>query len=213
MNVQKFIFRKIYQDRDLKYILYCIHWCYLKIIESESIVINKENDIRDLFISEEYLENHSIKENLGIGHYLFDKEIQTKDGRVDIRVLDMIQVMNGVFKPYYYIECKRIDDNVSHYSNSLNNKYINDGINRFVSEKYPTYLESNGMLGFIVKSIDIVENTKKITGLEPYIFIDNFSYSYKSNHITVSNKRITLYHLMLDFSSKINSTNKIDEVS
>lgn len=207
MNVQKFIFRKIYLERDLKYILYCIYWCYLKIIESESIIINKENDIRDLFVSDKYLNNHSIKENLGIGQYLFDKEIQTDDGRVDIRVLDMIQIMDGVYNPHYYIECKRIDDEISHYSNSLNNKYINEGINRFVNEKYPTYLEANGMLGFVVKSIDIIENTKKITGLEPFSFIENFRYSYKSSHITSSNKNITLYHLMLDFSSRINSLN------
>ncbi|MEA4981535.1 MAG: hypothetical protein VB066_02350 [Paludibacter sp.] len=213
MNVQKFIFKETYQDRDLKYILYCIYWCYLKIIESESIVINKENDIRDLFISDEYLDNHSIKEDLGICQYMFDKEIQTLDGRVDIRVVDMIQKIKGIYKPYYYIECKRIDDVTPNYSNSLNNKYINEGINRFVNEKYPTYLEANGMLGFVVKSIDIMENTKRITGLEPYIFIDNFSYTYKSNHSTTSNKTITLYHLMLDFSSKINSLNKSEEVS
>lgn len=208
MNIsQDNIFVKKYQDRDLKYILSCIYDCYLEILQSNIIINNDENGIRDLFISDEYLDNHLIKEKLGIGQYKFDKEIHTIDGRVDIRVLDMIKTMKGEYKPYYFIECKRIDGLNSHYQTSLNNKYVNDGINRFITEKYPTHLEANGMLGFVVNKIDIKENTRRITILKDYQFIDNFDLSYISEHTTItSNKKIILYHLMLDFSSKINSS-------
>ena len=210
MNVSKFkTFAITYKERDLKYILYCIHYCYLKILQSTITVNNDENKIRDLFISDEYLDNHLLKEKLGIVTYKFDKEIQTDDGRVDIRVLDMVKTMSGIYNPYYYIECKRIDDENTHYKSSLNNKYFNEGATRFINEKYPTYLEANGMIGFVVKKIDIEDNSKKITILEPYKFIENFDYSYKSNHTTKSNKKIILYHLMLDFSDKISHKYKV----
>ena len=199
MNTSKFLFSIEYQDRDLKYILNCIYHCYLDIISSEISIVNKENDIRDVFISDNYLDNHLIKEDLGIIHYKFDKEIQTKDGRVDIRVLDMIKTMQGEYKPYYYIECKRIKGDKVY-----NDKYIKDGINRFVEEKYPTHYGVNGMIGFVVKSIDIAENTKYFTDLKEYKFIEGLNHSYASNHTTkLARKKITLYHLMLDFSSLI----------
>lgn len=195
------IFIKSYQMRDLKYIMSCIYTCYLRIIKSGVVVKNDENEIRDVFISDAYLDSHSLKEELGIGQYKFDKEIQTRDGRVDIRVLDMIRTMQGDYNPYYFIECKRLDGVNSHYKNSLNNKYINNGLSRFVDEKYPTYLEANGMLGFVVESIDIRENSKHFEGFEFCHFVDGCDFSYQSSHITKFQKNITLYHLMLDFSS------------
>lgn len=199
MNTSKFLFSIEYQNIDLEYILNCIYLCYLDIISSETSIVNKENDIRDVFISDKYLDNHLLKEKLGIIQYKFDKEIHTKDGRVDIRVLDMIKTMQGDYKPYYFIECKRINGDKTY-----NDKYINDGINRFIEEKYPTYLEANGMIGFIVKNIDIFENTKHFTDLKEYKFIDGCDYSYTSKHKNIlSNREITLYHLMFDFSSKI----------
>lgn len=206
MDTSKFkpLIIKIYREKDLKYILYCIHFCYLKILQSGIEINNDENYIRDLFISDEYLDNYLIKVELDITEFKFDKEIQTKTGRADIRVLNTIQMMKGISNPYYFIECKRIDDINPHYKDSLNNKYINNGINRFIKEKYPTYLEANAMLGFVVKNINIEENTKKISSLKHFKFIDNFEYSYISKHKTrSSNENITLYHLMLDFSSLI----------
>lgn len=136
---------------------------------------------------------------LGIGQYKFDKEIQTRDGRVDIRVLDMIRAMQGDYDPYYFIECKRLDGVNSHYKNGLNNKCIDNGLSRFVDEKYPAYLEANGMLGFVVKSIDIQENSKYFEGFASFHFIDGCDFSYQSSHITKPQRNIKLYHLMLDF--------------
>ena len=195
VDVSKFKFEDEYQKNDLKYILNSIYKCYLKIIKSNITVNNNENDIRDLFISDEYLSNHIIKQELNIVEFLFDKEIQTKTGRVDIRVLNMIKTMKGEFKPYYFIECKRIKGDKTY-----NDYYINNGINRFIEEKYHTYQESNAMIGFVMKPIDIKQNSNYFSDLSNEIFIDDFEYSYVSNHITKSNKKIILYHLMLDFT-------------
>ncbi|WP_167450451.1 hypothetical protein [Sphingobacterium multivorum] len=194
---------KSYQDRDLKYILFCIYSCYLEILNSSVLVKNDENSIRDLFICDDYLDNHQLKEKLGIGQYKFDKEIQIQDGRVDIRVLDMIKIMKGDYRPYYFIECKRLDGANSQRKNSLNNKYLNDGLSRFITEKYPTYLEANGMIGFVVENIDIGDNSKHFPDFQYDNFIENFKFTYRSCHVTQTLKRIVLYHLMLDFSSKL----------
>ncbi|AOZ98993.1 hypothetical protein [Flavobacterium commune] len=204
VDASKFKFKYEYQEKDLKFILNSIYKCYLRIITSNITVNNNENDIRDLFISDLYLDNHKLKQELDIVEFKFDKEIQTETGRVDIRVLNMIKTMKGDFKPYYFIECKRLDGVINpENKNTLNDKYINDGINRFVEEKYHTYQEANAMIGFVVKEIDINENCKFFKLLNPHKFVDNFDYSYISTHITKSKKEFTLYHLMLDFSMKI----------
>lgn len=198
LGVSRFTFTFEYQQKDLKFILNAIYKCYLKIITSDILINNNENDIRDIFISDQYLDNHLLKQELKLIEFKFDKEIQTKDGRADIRVLNMIDEMKGNYKPYYYIECKRIKGDKTY-----NDYYTNYGINRFINGKYPTYLKENAMIGFVINNIDIKENSTKIPGLNKHDFINDFSYSYLSNHTTIENKEITLYHLMLDFSSKI----------
>lgn len=207
VDASKFKFEYEYQEKDLKFILNSVYKCYLRIIASNIRVNNNENDIRDLFISDLYLDNHKLKQELDIVEFLFDKEIQTETGRVDIRVLNMINTMKGNFKPYYFIECKRLDGVInSENKNTLNDKYINDGISRFIEEKYHTYQEANAMIGFVVKEIDIEENCKFFKFLNSHNFIDDFDYSYISSHTTKSKKDFTLYHLMLNFSKIIKTT-------
>jgi hypothetical protein len=163
---------------------------------------NNENKIKNK-LYKDYLNNQNIREELGLNQYLFKTETGMIDenynekGYSDIEVIDL----EGSFKStdaFYIIECKRLDN-----KNSLNNKYITEGINRFIEEKYPTHYRVNGMLGFVVKSVDLKENSKHFSDFQLYQFIDNFDFSYRSNHITKTEKRITLYHLMLDFSGKI----------
>jgi hypothetical protein len=201
----KFNFNYEYEKRDLKYLLNSIYFCYTKIISEVSVISHKENDIRDLFISKDYLNNFSLKAELNIKEFLFDKEIETIRGRADIRILNMVENMLGIQNPYYFIECKVLDNSIpSTAKSNLYSKYIINGVNRYIEEVYPTHNEANGMIGFFIKPTIIKEKCKHFTDLEPYRFIDNFEFSYRSNHITKSNKNIILYHLMLDFSGKIN---------
>jgi hypothetical protein len=198
-----------YIDENFEFILAQIHNCYKKMLIDYEFIENNENKIKNR-LYKDYLNKQTIREELGLAEYLFKTETAfiddnyNENGYSDIEVIDLIGSKKST-EAYYIIECKRIDDVNPHYQSSLNNKYINDGIKRFVDEKYPTHNKVNGMLGFIVKSIDINDNCSHFSDLKYYKFIDDFEFSYRSNHTTTkTNKKITLYHLMLDFSSKIN---------
>lgn len=204
MKSTKFIFTYEYVQRDLKFLLNSIYSCYKKIISDIDSISHLENDIRDVFISDKYLDNHKIKEELGVVEFQFDKEIETIQGRADIRILNMIEKMSGKQNPYYYIECKVLDNTKPSIAKSnLYSKYVDNGINRFVNEIYHTYNEANGMIGFYIKPTKIKKQCEFFSDLTIYKFIDNFELSYISKHTTINQKEITLYHLMLDFSDKI----------
>ena len=114
-------------------------------------------------------------------------------------------------KDYYIIECKRIDG-----STSLNKKYINEGVSRFVEEppKYPSHHNKNIMFGFVVKNIDIPNNSIKISGMNKDKFgaisqgnlilvktdVNEGLYEYISNY-TLSSSSLQLLHIFFDFSS------------
>lgn len=199
-----------YIDENFEFILAQIHSCYKKMLIDYEFIENNENKIKNR-LYRDYLDNQLIIDDLKLNGYRFKTETGFVDenyneiGYSDIEVIDLIGSLKNK-DSFYVIECKRIDDVNSHYQSSLNNKYINEGINRFVDEKYPTHNKVNGMLGFVVKNIDIKTNCNHFLDFTNYKFIDNFEFSYRSNHTTKTNKKITLYHLMLDFSSKINPT-------
>lgn len=207
MKINKPKYIACYIDENFEFILSQIHNCYKKMLVSYDFIENNENKIKNR-LYKDYLDNQSIIDELKLNGYRFKTETGFIDddykekGYSDIEVIDLIGSLKNI-NSFYIIECKRIDGQNSHYQSSLNNKYINEGINRFVEEKYPTYNSVNAMLGFIVESIDIDINCNHFSNFKRHIFIDDFEFSYTSNHTTVTNKNIMLYHLMLDFSSKI----------
>ena len=97
---------------------------------------NDENKIRSIML-EEYI-NKQKDTHCMLG-YKFELEVPENYvgsgkhiGRVDIRIL-----LKSDFEKddaYYIVECKRVDG-----SAALNNKYIKDGVARFVTEKYSSY--------------------------------------------------------------------------
>ena len=138
-----------------------------RMINDKEIIDNKENAIRDI-LYEKYLNNNNIRKQMENNNFIFDIESPENFdnsskkyiGRVDIKVLS-INTFNDT-SDYYIIECKRIDG-----TNILNKKYIDEGISRFVVEpiKYKTKTNRNIMFGFIVKDINIRENTIKIKNI------------------------------------------------
>ncbi len=197
--------------------------CYDFVIKENVPLTNDENDIRDVLLLN-YLKDNSIREKLNLTDYLFDREVPEDGsrGRADIK----IQTQNTFTETsaYYIIECKRLDSNNLGGVTSLNAEYIKNGVCRFVTEYYSSYYSVNGMIGFVVESLDIDENIKNINNLlsrnltndrgeqvnanvieeiRQVELKENFNYSYISKHNTASNKELTLYHLMLDFSNNI----------
>ena len=202
--------KKIYEvsfDKILKHIIRS----YESLIHDNIQLKNDENKIRDILV-EHYL-NHSLKrQELGINHLIFNREPSENmaEGFVDIKVQTMISLNNP--KAYYIFECKRLDGSMD-----LNRKYIKDGIMRFVSEKYSSYKNLSGMLGFEVRKLDTMANIEEISKLtaDDYpgtnviksiagtVVTRSFKFSYISSHNTLSLREIRLYHLMLDFSGVI----------
>ncbi|HLP61053.1 MAG TPA: hypothetical protein VK186_19590 [Candidatus Deferrimicrobium sp.] len=197
--------REIYVISFYRILGYIIN-AYALLIKNKEALENNENSIRDILV-EKYLNNHAIREQLGIQNVIFNREVSENSGFVDIKVQTAIALNNP--QAYYLFECKRLDG-----STDLNKKYIQEGILRFILEKYSAYYGLNGMLGFEVKKIDTFGNIDKINrlvlsefketnvikGLTGINILEDFIHSYKSIHRTASAKTIELYHLMLDIS-------------
>jgi hypothetical protein len=174
-------------ELEFKNLLLNIYSCYLLIIADKKKIPNNENKIRDILL--EYLKNIKIRqESCLIEGYRFDKEVDEGKGRVDIKIVSINDFEN--FEAYFIIECKRLDGTIT-----LNKKYDSEGIDRFTSEKYSSYYGINGMIGFVVKKIDIDANIKKIGNFFDCIEKDKL---YISTHTDLK-----LYHLMMDFSALI----------
>lgn len=204
LNVSKFVNNQTYYlKKDFEFVMSKIYDCYLMMLDKYEEIENNENRIRNR-LYKDFLNPSIMKEKLGLSNWIFHPEVPEIDddyheyGRTDIMFYSPKEYMKSE-KAYYIIECKRLDG-----SKKLNDAYIKNGINRYIQEKYPVYNNVNGMLGFLVKSIDIAENSKTLN-LTIKDFIPSFSFAYVSKEVTNKSKRnFILYHLMLDFSSKVN---------
>lgn len=113
-------------------------------------------------------------------------------------------------KNRFIIECKKLDG----YS-TLNDKYITEGMNRFISEKYSSPVNICGMIGFveqsnkkycndkitsIVNDINIKLTKKYKRNSSEYLLpIMADKNVYKSTHYKEkSNTELNMYHLFLD---------------
>jgi len=185
-------------------------------LSDEVKVTNDENEIRDV-LHKNYLNNNKIRNDLGLIDYLFDPEVPeaSTKGRTDIK----IQTNNTFLdtSAYYIIECKRLDNKNLTGQTGLNAKYIANGIIRFVEGKYSTYRDLNGMIGFVVETMDIQKNIQNINNLLNDYFLDantekslkldsfvaHFKHQYHSTHRDLNSKKFDLYHLMFDFSKNL----------
>jgi len=179
---------------EFKNLLLNIYSCYeLIILDKKEVPSNDENRIRDILL--EYLKNTEIRQKTCfIEGYRFDQEVDEGRGRVDIKIISINDFENH--KAYFIIECKRLDGETP-----LNKDYIKHGIERFTTSYkstdsnpyYSSYYGVNGMIGFVVRKIDIDENINKIGDF--FETIEN-NKLYKSIH----SSNLVLYHLMMDFS-------------
>lgn len=139
-------------------------------------------------------------------------------GRLDIKVSSLACLLRENPKDYYTIECKRIDG-----TKSLNIKYIKEGVARFVVPpiKYPSYHNKNIMFGYVVKTINIAENIKKINDIHK-VELSSYVLQNITNTPTISSeyckiceskynlehKSLILSHIFYDISSVIKSLKK-----
>ena len=207
------ITRHIIEDIVIK-ILKCCDLMVKDLKEKGEKIKNHEEIIRNSLL-ENYLNNNLIRNKVGITNFIFIPEVPENyinnepKGRVDLRIMNDDYFINT--DAYLIIECKRIDG-----ERNLNRAYITNGVNRFLGKDplYSSFYRSSGMLGFVVKSIDILDNTKKINAihqsvntepsvtshLKEYIIDKTVPYTYVSKY---NNEELWIYHSFYDFSSVV----------
>ncbi len=155
----------------------------------------------------EWISNQGLLLFASLLKYLYSKKIKFKiifpqlDERTGSRKIQQIAELWYVWKiskiitteASYIVECKRLDSKNPNNKSGLYNSYIKEGINRFVNEKYPTFYGVSGMIGFIVEKTDIKSQCNFFTDFESYELINDFDFSYRSEHQTIKNKKIILY--------------------
>ncbi len=190
-------------DIEFKELLSKIVLCYFRILKDHVQFENNENKIRDKLLLS-YLRNDIVREEIKLKYFLFDREVSEDDskGRTDIK----IQTKNTfeVTSAYFIIECKRLDDKCSRGSSGLNADYVKEGIMRFVTGYYSCFCGVNGMIGFIIKEMDIHANITNLNyiikqyypqsntrqNLQKENFIEDFDYHYSSEHNVNNSKKI-----------------------
>ena len=172
--------------------------CYKALIDSYQRVRNikgitklGENNIRNQFIidmeTQNEIINHALESN--IIKIIPESCDLVKRNRPDI-VFFIPHICDLIF------ECKKLS--------SDENRYLNDGLIRFISLDYAEKESEAGMIGFTL-DVDIPQKLKgKIKKFHCSKFIDktvlNFPDSYKSIHTCNNAKKILISHFFFYFS-------------
>lgn len=174
---------------------------------------NNETAIRDYLFCN-YLNNDDVMRNINFDDFRFSSEVPENyvnsrpQGRTDLQIYSFD---NFRFRErYFIIECKRIGGDLT-----LNRKYIDDGMCRFIGDKpkYTSYFKVNCMLGFVIKNIDIGENINRINSLlkntypnvpvQDYLHKWRIPNTYISSHGKAADTQITLIHAFPNCASVI----------
>ena len=216
LDASNFIGSIQFYGYEFEKILYKITICY-QLMKTDKVVLeNDENKIRDHFLLN-YLKNDEIRRKVDLFQWHFEREVQEDHsiGRTDIKVISPNTFEKQ--EAYYILECKRLDNVNVTGTSGLNAKYIENGIDRFVTKHYSSFYHVNGMIGFIVEDLEIDENVKNINALLKNSFpstntqkeitkdnfIDGFEFHYHSVHMDKDNDELKIYHLMFDLNSNI----------
>lgn len=219
LSAKKFVKNKTYKMEFNRILNACINAHELMIKNDKNIDNLEENKLRNKLIK--YIDKN--KGTWGVAKYVFNAEPAEIDDNTDETVgfhdIRVTIPCNSDFSneehKRFIIECKRLDG----YSEK-NKKYIEEGMNRFISEKYKCKLDVCGMIGFIEKSQKIYKKEKAQEIVEDIndklinqynknqseqlivtTVNDNFNSAYKSIHNrTKCNLPINITHIFLDNS-------------
>jgi hypothetical protein len=174
--------------------------CLLSLIDSYKRVktINRiasctENEIRDYFIIDMEANNGIIKDELENNTLRIIPESwdPSKKRRADI----VFFISNyGDFT----FECKKLT--------SAEDRYLNDGLIRFIRLDYAEKEDEAGMIGFILNTNIPLKLKEKVRSFNCISLIDklvlDFPYSFWSKHTCKNSKEILISHLFFYFSKK-----------
>lgn len=202
MDVAIFGYSEAYYQSQLKGLLHDIAVVYERILQSGVKLPNNENTIRNEF--GKYFSDQSYKATTTTAkdyYYDYEVSLQKTAGRVDMRFLS--PNCFGVQDYFFGIECKRLDG-----TKHLSKEYVVNGIRRFTTGKYPSYLGCNAMLGFVVCPIDLDEIVGYVNN---NLSVDEYlqqvgtatarTVGFESSH--TSPYHLVLYHLWMIFAGMI----------
>lgn len=180
---------------DLKNICFlALFESYERVKEIKGISIQFENDIRDKFVIDLEQRNKIIKTALKYDHIILIPESHdpSKRARADLR-FKITHFCELIF------ECKKLS--------SAEQRYLNDGLNRFIELKYAEKESDGGMIGFVVKG-NFIKTISKLKEKVKYFHIIklidrqvlNYKYSFQSLHKRNNSTQILISHLFFRFS-------------
>lgn len=128
--------------------------------------------------------------------------------KIDLKLADYYEDDK---EQYFAWEAKKLENKPPSDDRTLSNKYISDGMTRFIEGEYSPEVTYAGMLGYILhgrQSAIVAQINEIITELgwqhsstlQPYDLIDRSNVVYLSTHErTTINSPINLHHLLLQF--------------
>ncbi|MFY9308717.1 MAG: hypothetical protein WAQ28_06645 [Bacteroidia bacterium] len=159
--------------------------------------IGIENDIRDRFIHDFYHDNRFLKKWIQSNILYVNWERWVFKNKDDLGRTDLSFALSGF---EFIIECKRL--------RNASDKYIKDGLNRFINKEYSENESYSGMIGFVVGGDNrkicsaLMEKCKLVNYCESE-FVRSNSIASKTSFYTSHNREgkdaINIYHLFLEF--------------
>lgn len=187
-------------------------YSYNHILEKEPYIINEmDNDRENIYRSDLVREMLHLRFEFGLGCIVLNKEAEEDEGegkgRLDIKVqYSHIHHLDVNDEYYHTIECKRFGE-IPNFKD-----YYENGILEFINMKYSPKTNNAGMICFVEKIPDNLNNINEIIEkLNNYLrnknvnpiesFKHEFKYAYKSKHERTNHDYINLTHLFFDYTS------------
>ena len=174
---------------------------YLKAIIDSYNRINKnigiENDIRDRFIYDFYFKSPLLMRWIQANIIFVNWERWVFKNETDLGRADLSFAISGF---EFIVECKRLEN--------ANQKYIKEGLHRFINNEYSKNESCSAMLGFVISGnieeikIEISKKCEKEKYVNNYFSKQKYSdweYSFNTTHLRKDNFEINIYHLFFEF--------------
>ncbi|MBU1717975.1 MAG: hypothetical protein KKA07_02780 [Bacteroidetes bacterium] len=179
---------------------------YLKAIIDSYCRIDKsigiENDIRDRFVFDLYHKNQITLNWVQKNILFINWERWVFKNEEDLGRADLSFAISGF---EYIIECKRLKN--------ASQKYINEGLFRFINKEYSAYETYAGIFGFVINgnieniSKSFLEKCKAGNYISNYFTQQKYTgwkHHFKTAHSRKNSTEINIYHLFFDFTQNGN---------
>jgi len=174
---------------------------YLKAIVDSYHRIDKsigiENDIRDRFVHDFYNTSPLLMKWIQSNIIYVNWERWVFKSDIDLGRADLSFAISGL---EFILECKRLKN--------ASQKYIDEGLYRFLNNEYSANESCSAMLGFVIDGniedirLEILKKCVKEKSIQDGFSQQKYTdweYSFKTTHSRKNNSEINVYHLFFEF--------------